>query len=392
MKIAPFAFGALFLCMANAQAQSVTLYGLADMNIEFANHVGKIPAQANGFNPGPGESVYRMNSGGLSGSRWGIRGTEELGGGLKSIFVLESGFNLDNGTSAQGGRLFGRQAYIGLQSSYGQLTFGRQYTAIFDALASFAPLAYAPQYEPLAVMIGANYREDNMLKYTGRFGPVTALAHWSFGTGVALPPTTGAPMVVGGNGEVPGNFRRDTAFGAALVYNAGPAGLAIAYDQLNPTIMPTASSAGAGSGTFAKASVAGSYSIGAAKLMAGYRWGKNRDQNDNLLLRDDLYWFGGSFQVTPAVELSLEYTYDNVKSQFGSSTVPNPWQVAFMGRYTLSKRTDVYLTTAYAKNAGVGLESAAIFSANSLALGNNYVLGAGHTSMVGVAAGIRHRF
>ncbi|MHA7683777.1 porin [Cupriavidus sp. PET2-C1] len=382
------------ICTGGSHAQSsVTLYGVVDMNVEFASHVGTVPSAANKFNAGPSNNAYRMDSGGLSGSRWGLRGVEDLGNGLKSIFVLESGFNLDTGTSQQGGRLFGRQAYVGMQSSqYGQLTFGRQYTSMFEGLANFVPAAFATQYEPIVMLTGANFREDNTVKYTGRFGPVTALAHWSFGTGLALPTTVANGPLLGGNGEVPGQFRRDTAYGAALTYISGPVGVAVAYDQFNPTISNPLNAAVLGSGSFKKATIAASYAFGQAKIMGGYRWGQNKDQNGSLLERDDLYWIGANYQVTPALGLTLEYNYDHVKRFFANTSTPNPWQIAFIADYALSKRTDVYLTTAYAKNAGLGLDSAMIAYANSLSLGNSYTLASGQSNMLGVAAGIRHKF
>jgi len=98
MKWKHIAFSALSVCMGVANAQSaVTLYGVGDVNLEFVNHLGSVPVAANGFNPGPANKVYRMDSGGVSGSRWGMRGVEDLGSGLKALFVLESGFNLDTG-------------------------------------------------------------------------------------------------------------------------------------------------------------------------------------------------------------------------------------------------------------------------------------------------------
>lgn len=108
----------------SASAQSnVTLYGVADMGIEYAIH------QPNGDH-----SVVRLQSSNMSGSHWGLRGTEDLGGGLKALFALEGGVNLDDGRSAQGGRLFGRQAWGGLQGSYGTLSLGRQ-TTLLSSLA-----------------------------------------------------------------------------------------------------------------------------------------------------------------------------------------------------------------------------------------------------------------
>jgi len=382
------ATAALLACSGSAFAQSsVTLYGVVDVNIEYANHLGAVPTAANQFNRGPSNDVYRMNSGGYSGSRWGIRGTEDLGGGLKALFVLENGFNIDTGTFQQGGRMFGRQAFVAVQKDgIGQLSLGRQYASMFEALANFAPAAYATQYEPTVLLTGPNFREDNTVKYTGQFGPVTALAHWSFGTGLALPQTVGLATPIGGNGEVPGQFRRDTAYGAAVAYQAGPIGVTVGYDQWNPTI-------GTGTGTWKKAAVAASYTFGnLAKIMGGYRWGQNKGAADVLTQRDDFYWIGANYQLTPAIGLTLEYNYDNVKSLFGDTHVANPWQIAFIASYAFSKRTDVYLSTAYAKNAGLMMESLATTFANSLSLGNNYVLANGQNNMIGVALGLRHKF
>ncbi|MES2008518.1 MAG: porin [Pseudomonadota bacterium] len=370
MKKSLLALAALGAFAGAAQAQSsVTLYGVADMNLEYINHLGVAPSAANGLNTGRGNSVYRMSSGGLSGSRWGLRGVEDLGGGLKALFVLENGFSLDTGSLQQGGRLFGRQAYVGIESAQaGRFTFGRQYTTLFDLLANFSPSGYATQYEPVVAQLGLNFRSDNTAKYTGVFGPVTAIAHWSFGNGVA------------GNGEVPGQFRRDTGYGAGVGYAAGPFGATIAYDQYNPTLSATGDT-----GTFKKAAVAGSYAFGPAKIMGGYRWGQAKAQNGAPILRDNYYWIGANYQVTAPLGLTLQYNYDDVKN-LGGVNVKNPWQVSFIADYNLSKRTDVYLTAAYAKNAGLNFDTSAISFANG------YFLGSNNDNMLGVGVGIRHKF
>src|ERR1700676_4646564 len=117
----------LLVCMlvfasSTAFAQSsVTLYGIIDTGVEYVSH-----ANANG------DRVIRMP--GITGeypSRWGLRGREDLGGGYAAQFVLESGFNVRAGDLGQGGRLFGRQAWPGLNGPYGTLMFGRQYTATY---------------------------------------------------------------------------------------------------------------------------------------------------------------------------------------------------------------------------------------------------------------------
>ncbi|CAJ0790342.1 Outer membrane porin protein [Ralstonia condita] len=377
MKTKHIAPVALMACAGAAWAQSgVTLYGVVDTNLEYATNL-------QGPTPGSSGNRIAMQSGGLSGSRWGMRGVEDLGGGLSALFVLESGFASDTGQSQQSGRLFGRQAFVGLKSgTLGQLTLGRQYTTLFQLLANFEPMAYSTQYEPAAVQTGVNFRSDNTAMYTGTFGPVTAQAHWSFGTGAPSASPTG-----GGNGEVPGQARRDSGYGAGVAYSAGPLGATLAYDQYNPS---TPLGGGAfSSGTVRKAAVAGSYLIGdTVKVMGGYRWGQNKNAVGSVALRDDYYWAGVNYQASSAVMLSLEYSYQKITTiNSAPSTQANPWQVAFIADYSLSKRTDLYLTTAYARNAGLALDQAGV-DLNA----TGYSLASGKTSMVGAALGIRHKF
>jgi predicted porin len=238
----------------------------------------------------------------------------------------------------------------------------------------------------VALQAGANYREDNTVKYTGQFGPLTALAHYSFGTGTALPPSVGLPVVIGGNGEVPGQARRDSAYGVAFAYFTGPFGATVGYDQWNPSV-------GTSSATAKKAAVGLSYAFSdAARIMGGYRWGQNRNPAGALLQRDDYFWLGGNYQFTTAFGMTLEYSYDNLQNLYGNTHVANPWQIALVTTYAFSKRTDVYLSTAYARNSGLMMESLATVYANSLALGNSYALGNGQNNMLGVAIGLRHKF
>lgn len=193
MKRVLFSLAACCAGTATVQAQSsVTLYGVVDANIEYVTNMSRTTPLQPGF-PSQAGSRLALTSGWLSGSRWGLRGVEDLGQGLSAVYVLESGFGVDDGKLMQAGRLFGRQAYVGLQSNrIGRFTFGRQYTAIFDAFANFSPTRYGSQYEPIVAQLGLDFRSDNTAKYTGNFGPITATAHWSFGNGVA------------GAGEVPG--------------------------------------------------------------------------------------------------------------------------------------------------------------------------------------------
>jgi predicted porin len=86
---------------------------------------------------------------------------EDLGGGLKGVFVLESGFNLDDGKSGNDNRLFGRQAYVGLASQYGQLSLGRHQTPFYDFGLQFDPMAISNKYSITAQDAAFASRADN---------------------------------------------------------------------------------------------------------------------------------------------------------------------------------------------------------------------------------------
>lgn len=392
MSIQKIKIGLAALCTVSAAAHSqsgVTLYGVVDTPIEYVNHLAGGPPTIDPVSgaitqrPG-GDRFSLVNSGGMSGSRWGLRGVEELGGGLNAMFVLESGFGADNGNMSQGGRLFGRQAFVGLESkSLGRLTFGRQYTSIFEAFANFTPLAYAPLYEPSALLLGPNYRSDNTVKYQGVFGPVTAVAHWTFGAGTGSVGSTA--LAAGGAGESAGHFRDNSGYGASVTYAGGAFGATIAYDQWNPAV--TTGNAGSAK----KAGAAVSYKYGPAKFVAGYRWGDTKNSAGTTLFRDDFYFVGVGYKATSALSMDLGYYYDNPKTLRVSPTAAaispaNPWQVSFRALYSLSKRTDVYMTTAYAKHSGLNFDT----SANGFASG--YFLSPGSDNQFGAAVGVRHRF
>ncbi|MFJ4294117.1 porin [Cupriavidus sp. NPDC089707] len=381
---------AILLCVAHgaAKAQSgVTLYGVVDAPIEFVNRIAQgAPTLADGkltFQPSGGSRLSMPSSGGLAGNRWGIRGKEELGGGATALFVLENGFALDSGSS-QLGRLFGRQAFAGIaKENIGQLTFGRQYSSMFVALANFVPLRFAPLYEPAGALLGGTARADNSVNYRGNFGPLSAMAHYSFGVGAAS--VGPVPLFNGGAGEVPGHAGSNAAWGGGLNYERGGLGLSLAYDEWNP------STTVGQEGKSRKASMAVSYNTGAVNVMGGYRWGRATYHNGNTLARDDFWWAGGIYQVNPALGLTLAFYYWDIKSARLAATAAsanpvNPWQISFRSAYALSKRTVVYLTTAYARNAGLN------FDTSLTGFSSGYFPTSGQNDMLGVTVGLRHTF
>src|ERR1700733_5160309 len=115
------ALSAGYVLTAHAQS-SVTLYGVIDAGLVYTNNQG-------------GHSNWQENSSSTQNTVFGLKGSEDLGGGLHAIFKLEQGFNLNNGSEAFPGDGFGSQVWVGLQSDpYGTVTLGRQFDVLNDLL------------------------------------------------------------------------------------------------------------------------------------------------------------------------------------------------------------------------------------------------------------------
>ncbi|AOJ27924.1 hypothetical protein WJ12_23725 [Burkholderia seminalis] len=197
---------------------SVTLYGILDTGVELVTH-----ANTNG------NRVVRMPS--ITGqipSRWGFRGKEDLGGGISAIFALENGFNVSSGTLNQGGRLFGRQAWVGVQGPFGTFTFGRQYTMTFWAIQD-ADVLGPDVYNGVGSFDLAipNARSDNTIAWKGTFAGVTAGATYSFGRDAGgNSPGQGSCV-----GSVAGSYMDCKEWSVMLRYDVPNFGVAAAYDE-----------------------------------------------------------------------------------------------------------------------------------------------------------------
>ncbi|MBU9511677.1 porin [Burkholderia multivorans] len=350
--IAGASVAALFAPVAHAQS-AVTLYGLIDAGIAYTNNAN-------------GASLWRMTSGPINGSRIGFRGTEDLGGGLKALFVLENGFNANNGALGQDGKLFGRHAYVGLaHDAYGTLTLGRQYDTMVDFVAplsatagDFGDAGFAHPFD--SDNLNHSLRINNAVKYTS---PTVA--------GVKV-----GAMYAFSNAT---NFGANRAYSAAVSYTNGPLKLAGAYLQMNGTKGTTSASAGATDAAEAKGVNQGGWSIGADRMRSygggiGYTFGPatvgfvyTRAQYDNTGA------FGSTGQIafnnfdvnlryalTPAFSLGAAYVYtdasvSNPDSRHG--TDPKWHQIDLQAVYKLSRRTDVYAEAMYQHASGRGYQA-----------------------------------
>jgi predicted porin len=140
MKKSLIALAVLAASGAAMAQSSVTLYGVADVFLgsKDLNAVTSLNTAGTAFNAPVKTRQTVIDSSGLSSSRWGLRGIEDLGNGMKGVFVLESGFNIDTGASASTTSFFNRQAFVGLDStSFGTVSLGRHYSAYETVRSGF---------------------------------------------------------------------------------------------------------------------------------------------------------------------------------------------------------------------------------------------------------------
>lgn len=156
-----------FAGVAHAES-SVTLYGIVDAGYGYQSSQAKFKGGTAAENGKITTDKIGGHSGIQNGSRWGLKGSEDLGNGTSAIFVLESGFNALNGSSQQDGRLFGRQAYVGLTGdSWGTFTIGRQYNAGDTFVAPIDPFGTGWGFAGMENVFGGSVssRYDSVIKY-----------------------------------------------------------------------------------------------------------------------------------------------------------------------------------------------------------------------------------
>lgn len=157
-----------FAGVAHAES-SVTLYGIVDAGYGYQQEQVKFTGGTTAENGKITTNNIGGHNGVQNGSRWGLKGSEDLGNGTSAIFVLESGFNVMDGEHTQSGKLFGRQAYVGLTGdSWGALTLGRQYNAGDTFIAPIDPFGTGKGFAGVENVFGGSVsdRYDSVIKYT----------------------------------------------------------------------------------------------------------------------------------------------------------------------------------------------------------------------------------
>ncbi|WP_345814999.1 porin [Paraburkholderia sp. PREW-6R] len=376
---------ALFAGAAHAQS-SVTLYGIIDAGISYVNN----SKTATGH-----DNLFKYDDGVAQGSRWGLRGTEDLGGGLKALFVLENGFNSGNGTLGQGGALFGRQAYVGLsQNNVGSLTFGRQYSFSTDYLGgSYAnggqTVAGNYAYHINDVDQLTSSRINNSVKFSSaNFSGLTFGALYGFSNQAGA--FAGAPATGTTAAPVAGSSR---AYSFGVNYANGPFGVGAAYtdirypSQSTPAFSTTIANVATGNirdlRTFG---VGGRYAIGAATLWALYT-NTRFEPITGGSTTFTAYEAGAKYAFTPAITAAAGYTYMHL----GDANRGHWNQADLSVDYALSKRTDVYALGIYQIAAGRnGTADVQAQIGSSTSYFNTS--GTGSDNQLAFRVGIRHKF
>ncbi len=306
---------------AMAQNAGVTLYGVVDLGLRSGSGLTASNAAAPG-------STHSLGSGTHTTSRWGLRGSEDLGGGAKALFNLESGLNADTGAPANASKYFDRASWVGLQGGWGTLALGRQTTTLADAISPVDPLAMrfasfnpnigvtALSQHGLGIEYGAagansgSYRLDNAIKYTGHFGGFTARAMW-------------------GLGEVASQQSALSSRGVGLAWAAEGWAVSGAYQSFKDVNKRTLEGSTLGA----------AYQWGSVRLAANA--GRNKAETAaGRFTEQRVLSAGATWAAAPLVDLTAAY-YKVDRARTGAADDGYGRLVAF-AEYKLSRRTKVY--------------------------------------------------
>ena len=341
----------------SAFAADVTLYGVVDEGFLYTHK----------DTDGPGSDAVdklELKSGIQAGSRWGLKGTEDLGNGLKVGFILESGFNADDGTQGVSGTMFNREASLNVMGPFGQLSLGK-IGAITQGTSSWGKVgavsAFGTSYGPANVANATNVFSaptsvaDNMIAYqTPKFAGFTVYAQYSMGNS-----KTGTPT------QVENKSSTDRYYALGATYANGPVNLYFAVDSINyasyfDNLTPSTKDVD----DSLTVAFGGSYDFSVVKVFAGAQYFDEVDAGSigglksGVGLNDSGKLEGYALQASVSAPLAGGTGYFGVgyldaseaDSVAAADGVDVKYYVTSVGyKYDLSKRTNVYSVLSYAK-------------------------------------------
>ncbi|WP_459949267.1 porin [Denitratisoma sp. agr-D3] len=289
--------------LMSAFGPNVTIYGVLDGGIE---HISNIRDTTNNTQGG----LTRMPSiTGSVASRLGVRASKEITPDLKAIATMEAGFNFNDGTLGQGGRLFGRQLFAGVETKYGTFTAGRQYSMLLYGLGDsdlLGPNIYAlgslDAYLP-------NARFDNSVAWMGKFGKVSLGGLYSTGRDKA----GGAPASGTCAGQIAGTSQcrgfsamakyDDTSYGVAWAIDRQYGGTGATYSFFNGAAPVNFSGQ---TDTDTRTAINGYLKFnGGHKIGIGYLGRRVHATGSDV--SSDAYYLEGAYQLTSAITIDGGY-------------------------------------------------------------------------------------
>lgn len=348
MKKSLIALAVLAASGAAMAQSSVTLYGRLDASI------GKTTTETTGAAPVAETDQTGINSSALNTTFWGLKGTEDLGGGLKANFKLESGFAIDTGVGNTG--IFERTATVGLAGGFGAVNLGRQYTA-YDTLRGATNNVWDSNFSTTGTVWKTGVpdysnRISNSVRYdTPNFGGISGAVAYGFGEN----DNSGTNL-----GDATDNMS------VHIKYAAGPLLVGVAYQlekqaQTNPAVNQDEN----------KYLLAGaSYDLGMAKLVGSY----NRAENDT---RSDDEWQAGV--SVPFGAFTVAAGYSQSTSEGSGLADLDGKGYTLVGTYDLSKRTSLYAGYKYAEVESYSAAAAAVNGGISSTEASQYAVGVRHT-------------
>lgn len=357
MKKSLIAVAALAATSAFAQS-SVSIYGVADVWFGSSKTTNTTAAGVS-----TSERQTLLGDGGVSSSRIGFKGTEDLGGGLKANFVLEQGFNMTNGAQATTGQAFSRQANVGLSGAFGAVQLGKVWTPYDDVRAANND-TFNANVAASTVWLGYEDNPNSTIKYTSpNFNGFTGSLSYSLGGDKTAAASASSVFSLGAqyaNGPVSVGFahqQQKQTGGASSVFSATPFGLTLAQLGLVN-----------GNGKTKYTLINGSYNFGVAKLVGGFNTAKQ--DNDTVAdFKATEYNLGVEVPLASNLVLGVGYAQSKLKNDAATVAKSTGFSTALV--YNLSKRTAAYAAVKIAKNKA---QNSSLESKNDL-----YAVGVNHS-------------